>query len=79
LQFPLPVEVKTNLTKPVVSSEAVGEYVAFKSVLLGVKVPEPLDQMPVVVGPDTTPERTDDALFLQDDRSVPAFTSGADV
>ncbi|MBK6985065.1 MAG: hypothetical protein IPH32_10080 [Bacteroidetes bacterium] len=49
---------------------------AFKVALLGLNVPEPPVQIPVVVGPDTIPERTAVALFLQADKSTPAFTVG---
>ena len=77
LQLALLVDVKVKFTKPAVSSAALGEYIAFKLVLLGVNVPVPLDQIPVVVVPDTTPERAVAALFLQEDKSIPALTTGA--
>jgi hypothetical protein len=71
------VDVSAKVTKPAVSSEALGVYVAFKTDELGEKVPVPPDQIPVVVGPDTIPERTLYALFLQENKSIPAFTEGA--
>ena len=49
----------------------------FKTELLGLKVPNPPVQTPVDVGPETKPERTVAALFLQEDKSIPAFTEGA--
>ena len=46
------------------------------AVLFGVNVPVPPDQIPVVVGPDITPERTVAMLFLQVVILIPAFTLG---
>ena len=45
--------------------------------MLGLNEPEPPDQIPVVVGPDTTPDKTEFILFLQTDKFNPAFTTGA--
>ena len=50
---------------------------AVRTELLGLKDPEPPDQIPVVVPPDTDPERTETILFLQENKSIPAFTDGA--
>ena len=50
---------------------------ALSVVLLGVKVPVPPAQIPVVVAPETVPESTVVGLFLQDNKSSPAFTAGA--
>ena len=70
------MEVKIKFTDPEAISPELGEYVAFKSVLFGVNVPVPPDQIPVLLPPDTVPERTDEGLFLQALRFTPAFTSG---
>ena len=67
LQLPLLVDVKVKLTVPAAISDALGLYKEFKVVLFGVNVPVPPLQMPVVVGPDTTPESADMELFLQTD------------
>ena len=45
--------------------------------MLGLNVPAPPDHEPVVVGPPTTPDKTVAILFLQIDKSGPAFTDGA--
>ena len=45
--------------------------------LLGVKEPAPPDQIPVVVGPETVPDKTVSGLFLQVDRFTPALVIGA--
>ena len=45
--------------------------------LLGLKVPAPPVQIPVVVVPETTPDRAVPALFLQEETSKPALTIGA--
>jgi hypothetical protein len=75
-QLPIFVEVKIKFTNPALISEALGVYVAVKTVLLGLKVPEPPVQIPVVVAPDTVPERTVDGLFLHELTFRPAFTTG---
>ena len=41
------------------------------------KVPEPPDQIPVVVGPETTPDKAVLILFAQVNKSNPALTAGA--
>ena len=52
-----PVDVSVRITLPKDASPALGVYTAFKSVLLGVKAPVPVDvQMPDVVPPAITPE-----------------------
>ena len=76
MQLPLLVEVNVNVTEPVESSEALGVYVAFNAALFGLKVPEPPVHTPVVVLPDTIPERTAEELFLHAIKSTPAFTEG---
>ena len=45
--------------------------------LFGEKVPVPPLQIPVVVVPETIPDKAVAALFLQDERSRPALTVGA--
>ena len=44
--------------------------------MFGVKVPVPPLQIPDVVGPDITPAKTVEALFLHVAILVPAFTEG---
>ena len=55
LQFPLLVEVSIKSTNPAFISEALGLYNAFKALVLGLNVPVPPDQTPVVVDPEITP------------------------
>ena len=66
--MPLLVEVNVRVITPAVKSAALGIYVGFKDVLLGENVPVPPAQIPVVVGPDTMPERDAFALFLQENK-----------
>ena len=47
--------------------------------LLGLNVPVPPLQIPEEVGPVTKPERAANGLFLQTDKSKPAFETGAGV
>ena len=47
--------------------------------LFGVNVPVPPDQIPVVVMPDIAPDNVVVELFLQEDKSSPALTEGAEV
>jgi hypothetical protein len=51
-------------------------YVAVNTVLLGLNDPVPPYQVPVVVGPDTTPESAMPGLFLHELKFNPAFTDG---
>ena len=72
LIFPLFVEIKVMVTLPLLISAGVGIYVGFKEVLLGVNVPEPPAQIPVVVGPLIEPDKIELGLFIQVNKSIPA-------
>ena len=63
LQLPLFVEVKVKVMTPAARSAALGIYVAFNVVLFGEYVPVPPAHIPVVVGPETIPERMLVGLF----------------
>ena len=76
LQLPLLVDVKIKFAKPAVNSAALGVYVAVNTELFALYVPEPPDQLPVVVVPDTTPASAVIGLFLHEVKFTPAFTNG---
>ena len=63
LQLPLLVEVSVSVTEPADNSVALGVYEELNTELLGLNVPLPPLQIPVVVPPDTEPESTADGLF----------------
>jgi hypothetical protein len=72
---PLLVEVSVSVTLPAAVSAALGVYVAFSVVLLGVNVPDPEEShCPVVVPPLTLPANVTAALLPQTDWSPPALT-----
>ena len=55
-QMLFPVEVRTSITLPAITSCVLIEYVAFSAVAFGEKEPVPVVvQMPVDVMPDTSP------------------------
>ena len=66
-----------SFTDPVVISVGVGIYVAFKSVLLDIKLPNPPDQIPVVDDTVTDPLIAKVVLLVQANKSNPTATTGA--
>jgi hypothetical protein len=79
VHVPIPVVRSVSVTVPAALSAALGTYVAFSVVLLGVKVPDPdVDHDPpeAIV---TLPFSATFALLAQTVWSAPAFAAGAGV
>ena len=80
LQLPLLVEVRVMVSEPSAVSVLLIRYEVFNCVFEGLKAPAPVVvQIPVVVGPVTSPLRFICEVFEQITRSGPDVTTGGSV